>query len=72
MTNNYYQKKQKKAFKKGLSKVPKSFRRKKDKKHQYHHDRYRNLSEEENEKKQKYSHERYKNLLEDEYRNFFF
>ena len=51
--------------------VPKSFRRRKRQlKHEYDCEQYRNLSDEEKEEKCQYGRERYKNL-EDEYRKFF-
>ena len=62
---------QRKSSKKDFWKVPKSFLRRKDKKHQYAREWYRNSSEEQKEKKCKYVHEQYKNLLENEYRKIF-
>ena len=66
MKNNYYKRKQGKAFKKGSWKVPKSSEEEKDKRRQYGHEQYRNLSEAEKETKPQYGREQYENLLEDE------
>ena len=72
MTNNCYQKKRKKSFRKKHVKGTKIFlKKKKTKCGNRNREWYRNLSEEVKEKKRQYGREQCKNPLENKYKNYF-